>query len=181
MPPSLATVAVTADNAYIDGDVGTLYALSYPHEKRLLNLTPHKIDEVFTTLVRPRLSGFRRVGKMQSTASADGSQGEASQRLMDPQGDSMEIDATPWITMDGPKINVLYNLLCNAWRAEYIVKRGLPVTPKTVLQSKLEGLRHDKAYLKSIGLEGFAPDSLSDPVMTWDHFERSVQTRLDGL
>jgi hypothetical protein len=166
-PKSLQAQAREILTAVEKGDGSTLYAYAYDHEKRELELSPEKISAVYSQLILPRFATFKPVGPVQTMINQDGSQAIAWQHMVDSNGHSFDLDVSPWATPHGAQQMVMARLM-TAWIVEYRLLKGKPMDTIGCLDGKIEGLLHDKAALRRIGINGFVTDNPGSKICTLD-------------
>lgn len=169
--PGIEQDARTILSEMDQGDGTGLYHHGYEHERKLLGLTPGKIDALYKRLIIPRLSGFHPAGPVQSMVNRDASQGFAWQTMRDDAGHSIDFDATPWNTPNGGKQMVMARLQ-TAWIVEFRMKRGKSTDSEGCAEAMIEGVAHDRKTLEDIGIHGMVADDPEIPMCPWDLFTR---------
>jgi hypothetical protein len=89
----------------------------------------------------------------------------------------MDVTATPVQTDAGPRTNLVFNLLAHAWRAEYVVQKGLKSSNRNIHLARVAGIEADREKLLAIGIAGMVADEPGGKIVTWDSLLASEQKR----
>lgn len=135
------------------GDGPAVFAYVSDRQVLKYGLNEQKVQRLYDVLITPRLASFHQIGAMGSRASDDLSQGVAWVTIGDEKGNTFEVISSPWATDTGCTTDVTF-FLYNAWLAEFVVSRGLPVTQATITYSRIRGIDADLATLHELGIYG---------------------------
>lgn len=178
IPIDMITHARRVVIATVDGDVDTLYEYSYDFEKETVGLTRDNLRAVYERLVKPRIQPFNHFVSERTDYGGEGEQGLCVRIHRSPDGLELDLGAAPYRTDDGAGDYILFGLLMQAWRAEYLISKRLPMTQINLHRARLEGLRKDRPILESLGLMGFAHGRDGAPLWTWDEVDAFYSDQL---
>ncbi|MBS1717709.1 MAG: hypothetical protein JSS72_08255 [Armatimonadetes bacterium] len=164
-PTPLEKAATRGLMAKETGDGKVLYDLCFPQEKQRLDLTPAKISQIYRDLVLPRFAMFKKVGEPDVSINSSHDQAFASQKYMDAQGHTIDMDCNPFYAPGGGYDDPMQGL-SEAWILEYQVAKGIPGTTRSWYAAQAQGLRHDRAYLERLGVNGLV--DMKGNMDSWD-------------
>ncbi len=149
----------------VENNPDEVYPYLGDYHESLYGLNREKVRAIWEQLIYPRLKDYKlREGPLVET-NDDHSQGVAYFDLVNSRGQSFEAVAAPFATDDLPATN-LYNYLCKAWYAEFVVGKGFPLTTASALYARVKGVEADQSVMESYGFDSVTDTFGEDPV-TW--------------
>lgn len=133
------------------------------YHERLYGLNREKLRGIWERLVYPRLKGYRLREAPVVETNDDHSQGVAYFDLVNAEGKVFESIQAPFATDDLPATN-LYNQLCRAWYAEFVVSKGYPLTTASALFARVKGVEADQAVMEAYGFNSVTDTFGEDPI-----------------
>ncbi len=133
------------------GDARTVMEYAFPQEIKENKLSSESWSDLDRAVLRPRLRGYHRIGRVHSRVYQDGVEAVAWIDLVDEAGHKSQINISLWATPDGPK-GVVSNVVLNAWSLDGYVRAGKPFSVNRMIQSHLDGLEADRTKLERFGI-----------------------------
>lgn len=174
-PPQIAQDAREIAFAMARSDGGAYFDHIHEFQVEKYGLSRDKVKLMFDRLVGPRLSGLGIVGASEWLANEDLSEGRSAIVMKDDAGHELSVSATA-IASDKGGTTSLTHVLVHAWCAEYLVKRGIPVTATTSDYARYRGVSADMEFLTSIGIEGKIDDQ--GKFRSWSEYRDGARGRL---
>ncbi len=133
--PSIGVAKASSEalQALEQGDVGQLYRLSYEHEKKALDLTPRKVQEVYELLIRPRLQLLKPSGPVQRRRYRD-HQAITWREYKSKAGQQFDVEVLADIYPEGGRYG-LTGRLTSMWIVQYCMAADLPPCEKNVYRA----------------------------------------------
>ncbi|MGE3126771.1 MAG: hypothetical protein AB7F50_00660 [Fimbriimonadaceae bacterium] len=117
------------------------------------------------------------MGRVEASSSGkEESQGAATRWYVTTGGKRVSLAGIVGLTEEGPKARVLHAVLSATWRAD-AAERAKPMADLPYSELMLEGIRRDRTFLTSVGLQGMWLGP-ADGFLTWDELEERYENRL---
>jgi len=157
-------------------DARALFAASLP-EERAAGLTEDRLRKVLAGRPGQVIASLRPLAPRETTVSGlDAGSGVTVRYYRTPRGTRFAAGSMAELTEEGGRCRVLFSVLTFAWRAD-LSDTGRAMETVQGIEAKLTGIRRDRAFLTSVGLEGMwlGPQ---DGFLTWDELEARYERRL---
>ncbi len=157
-------------------DARALYAASLP-EERVAGLTEDRLRTVLAGRPGQVIASLTPVTPRETTVSGlDSGSGVTVRYYRTSRGTRFAAGSMAELTEKGGSCRVLFSILTFAWRAD-LSDTGRPMESVQGTEAKLTGIRRDREFLTSVGLEGMwlGPQ---DGFLTWDELEARYERRL---
>jgi len=175
-PPVAAAGAVSLATAVENRDARRLMGFVLP-EEGAAGLTEAKLAQVLAGRPGMVIASLRPVGARDSRAQGmDLTNGSTGRWYATPKGTRFQGAVVSDLTEQGPASIVLHTVLATAWRADAADAGRGAVSPR-YSELMLAGVRKDRAFLTSVGLEGMWLGP-KDGFLTWDELEARYERRL---
>ena len=161
-PPAIEDQAVGYARAIEDGNVGVLGAYQLPAERRLLGLTPDKIERVWQEVILPLRRDWKKVGPREKQRTSDGGEGTSYQDYTDAKGRRFFVGSELFATDDGPKAT-----LSTAISLTFAMAYAPEDTPHGYLVGSAIGSRRWAVKLASLGMSVIYAHGKA---MSWDSY-----------
>jgi len=176
--PPIAAGAERIATAIERRDAGALYGVALP-EERESGLTEERLAQVLAGRPGQVIAALKPIGARQTSVQGNDSSNAGTTRWYStPGGARFEAATIADMAESGPSARVLHAVLSLAWRAD-AADRAKPLADLPYSELMLTGIRRDRAFLTSVGLEGMWLGP-KDGFLTWDELEELQLVRRDG-
>ncbi len=174
--PPIAAGAERIATAIERRDAGALYGVALP-EERESGLTDERLAQVLAGRPGQVIGALKPIGARETSVQGNDSSNAGTTRWYATSGGKRFQAATiADMAESGPSARVLHAVLSLAWRAD-AAERAEPLADLPYSELMLTGIRRDREFLTSVGLEGMwlGPQ---DGFLTWDELEARYERRL---
>ncbi|MGE0001599.1 MAG: hypothetical protein AB7T05_05970 [Fimbriimonadaceae bacterium] len=174
--PPAAAGAERFTHAVESLDANALYQFALP-EEREAGLTVAKLREVLNGRPGQVLSSLTPIGALETRVNGpDQVNGATGRWYRTAKGRRVELGVAVNMAESRPMNQVLLSTLLLAWRADAADQKA-PMAELRYSEVMLAGIRRDRGFLASTGLEGIwlSPE---EGFLTWDELEERYESRL---
>lgn len=146
-------------------------------EERAAGVSEATLGRVFGGRPGQVVAGLRPVSVRETSVQGNDSSNAGTTRwYVTPRGVRFRAATIADMTETGPSARMLHAVLSLAWRAD-AADRAKPMAELPYSELMLEGIRRDREFLASVGLQGMWLGP-ADGFLTWDELESRYEGRL---